>query len=117
MLEAPKLTIEKLITIDKSGMPKAPSLRQLIDKDVRELYIRDRTDTKEMYVKECIVIYYLGDPKSPAKQKGLILTSQDVRNTLYLYLICFLYTSSLSWRYTKNTAITWSFCKTAHETL
>lgn len=71
MLEAPKLTIEKLITIDKSGMPKAPSLRQLIDKDVRELYIRDRTDTKEMYVKECIVIYYLGDPKSPAKQKGL----------------------------------------------
>lgn len=71
MTEAPKLTIEKLITIDKSGMPKAPSLRQLIDKDVRELYIRDRTDTKEIYVKECIVIYYLGDPKSPAKQKGL----------------------------------------------
>lgn len=33
--------------------------------------------------------------------KGLILTSQDVRNTLYLYLICFLYTSSLSWQYTK----------------
>lgn len=71
MTEAPKLTIEKLITIDKSGMPKVPSLRQLIDKDVRELYIRDRTDTKEIYVKECIVIYYLGDPKSPAKQKGL----------------------------------------------
>lgn len=71
MTEAPKLTIEKLITIDKSGMPKAPSLRQLIDKDVRELYIRDRTDTKEIYIKECIVIYYLGDPKSPAKQKGL----------------------------------------------
>ena len=23
----------------------------------------------------------------------------------------------LSWQYTKNTAITWSFCKTAHETL
>ncbi len=35
-------------------------------------------------------------------KKVLFLTSQDVRNTLYLYLICFLYTSSLSWRYTKK---------------
>lgn len=65
-----KLNIEKLITIDDSGMPKAPSLRQLLDKDVRQLYSRDNTPNKDMYLKECGVIYYLGDPKSPPKQCG-----------------------------------------------
>lgn len=65
-----KLNIEKLITIDNTGMPQAPSLRQLFDKDVRQLYMRDKTPNKEMYIKECGVIYYLGDPKSPPKQCG-----------------------------------------------
>lgn len=65
-----KLNIEKLITIDNTGMPQAPSLRQLLDKDVRQLYMRDKTPNKEMYIKECGVIYYLGDPKSPPKQCG-----------------------------------------------
>ena len=66
-----KLTIDTLITIDDTGMPIAPNPRQLIDKDVRELYRRDTTKDKHKYVQECIVIYYLGDPKSPAKQAGL----------------------------------------------
>lgn len=66
-----KLTIDTLITIDDTGMPVAPNPRQLIDKDVRELYRRDTTKDKHKYVQECIVIYYLGDPKSPAKQAGL----------------------------------------------
>lgn len=66
-----KLTIEKLITVDESGMPKAPSVRQLLDKDVLALYSRDNTPDKRRYLGECGVIYYLGDPKSPAKQKGL----------------------------------------------
>lgn len=66
-----KLDIDKLISIDDNGMPIAPSIRQLLDKDVRELYKRDKSSNKEQYVKECIVIYYLGDPKSPAKQNGL----------------------------------------------
>lgn len=66
-----RLIIDTLITIDDSGMPTAPSLRQLIDKDVRELYTRDKDKDKKNYIKECIVIYYLGDPKSPAKQNGL----------------------------------------------
>lgn len=66
-----KLSIDTLITIDDNGMPKAPSLRQLLDKDVRELYISDKTPDKSQYVKECIVIYYLGDPNSPARQNGL----------------------------------------------
>ncbi|MBO7693035.1 MAG: hypothetical protein J6Y28_09600 [Acholeplasmatales bacterium] len=65
-----KLTIDSLITIDDSGMPAAPTIRQLIDKDVRTLYNRDKSKDKSMYIKECIVIYYLGDPKSPAKQTG-----------------------------------------------
>lgn len=66
-----KLTIDSLITIDENGMPTPPTTRQLIDKDVRTLYTRDKTKDKSMYIKECIVIYYLGDPKSPAKQSGL----------------------------------------------
>ena len=66
-----KLLIDSLINIDDSGMPQAPTTRQLIDRDVRELYRRDTSKDKQKYIKECIVIYYLGDPKSPAKQNGL----------------------------------------------
>lgn len=66
-----KLLIDYLINIDDSGMPQAPTIRQLVDRDVRELYRRDTSKDKQKYIKECIVIYYLGDPKSPAKQNGL----------------------------------------------
>ena len=66
-----KLLIDSLINIDDSGMPQPPKTRQLIDRDVRELYRRDASKDKHKYIKECIVIYYLGDPKSPAKQNGL----------------------------------------------
>ena len=38
---------------------------------IRELYRRDSSKDKQRYIQECIVIYYLGDPKSPAKQAGL----------------------------------------------
>ena len=66
-----KLLIDSLIVIDDNGMPKPPTIRQLIDKDIRELYNRDKTPDKKNYIAECIVIYYLGDPKSPARQAGL----------------------------------------------
>lgn len=66
-----KLTIDSLILIDESGMPKAPTIRQLMDIDARELYTRDKSKDKHNYIQECIVIYYLGDPKSPARQAGL----------------------------------------------
>lgn len=66
-----KLLIDTLIIIDDNGMPKAPTVRQLIDRDIRELYNRDKTVDKKNYIAECIVIYYLGDPKSPARQAGL----------------------------------------------
>lgn len=65
------IIIDTLITIDDTGMPVPPDTRQLLDKDVRELYRRDKTKNKTNYIKECIVIYYLGDPKSPARQSGL----------------------------------------------
>ena len=66
-----KLCIDTLITIDDNGMPQPPTTRQMIDKDVRMLYSRDKSKDKKNYIAECIVIYYLGDPKSPARQSGL----------------------------------------------
>ena len=66
-----KLLIDSLIEIDDSGMPKPPTTRNLLDRDVRELYRRDDSKDKHRYIAECMVIYYLGDPKSPARQSGL----------------------------------------------
>lgn len=66
-----KLDIDKLITVDDTGMPKAPNARQLLDKDVLQLYTRDNTPDKRKYIGDCGVIYYLGDPKGPCRQRGL----------------------------------------------
>lgn len=60
-----------MLTIDETGMPKAPTLRQIQDKDVALLWQRDTTKDKRKYIAEVGIIYYLGDPKSPAKQQGL----------------------------------------------
>ena len=68
---AKRLTIDSLLIIDDTGMPKPPTVRQLIDKDIQRLYTRDKTPDKKQYIAECIVIYQLGDPKSPARQSGL----------------------------------------------
>ena len=65
------VVIEKMITIDETGVPKFPNIRQIQDKDVALLWQRDTTKDKRKYIAECGVIYYLGDPKSPAKQQGL----------------------------------------------
>ena len=65
------VNIENMISIDDTGMPKAPSVRQIIDKDVLELWARDKSSDKRKYLQEAGVIYYLGDPNSPAKQQGL----------------------------------------------
>ena len=66
-----RIDIEKMIIIDDTGMPRAPGVRQLMDKDVLELWSRDKSKEKTKYLQEAGVIYYLGDPKSPAKQQGL----------------------------------------------
>ena len=63
--------INKLLTIDITGYPKPPDIRQIQDKDVMLLYTRDKHPEKENYIKEAGVIYYLGDPQSPARQQGL----------------------------------------------
>lgn len=65
------VVIEKMLTVDETGMPAAPNLRQLQDKDVALLWQRDTTKDKRRYIAEAGVIYYLGDPKSPARQQGL----------------------------------------------
>lgn len=66
-----QINIDKLLVIDETGMPKAPTLRQILDKDVALLWQRDATKDKRKYIAEAGVIYYLGDPKSPARQQGL----------------------------------------------
>ena len=71
MLMSKPILIDQLLTIDKTGMPAAPSITQLLDKDVRLLFVRDTSKNKEMYIKEVGVIYYLGDPKGPCLQEGL----------------------------------------------
>ena len=65
------ITIDTLLVIDDTGMPKPPGVRQLIDRDINSLYTRDKSPDKKRYVAEAIVIYQLGDPKSPARQSGL----------------------------------------------
>ena len=66
-----QINIDKILTVDETGMPKAPNLRQILDKDIALLWQRDTTKDKRKYIAECGVIYYLGDPKSPARQQGL----------------------------------------------
>jgi hypothetical protein len=70
-MDTSNVVLEKMLNIDETGMPKAPTLRQLQDKDVALLWQRDTTKDKRKYIAEVGVIYYLGDPKSPAKQQGL----------------------------------------------
>lgn len=66
-----KLIIDDMLNLDNTGMPQAPEIRQLVNKDLRQLWNRDKTADKTKYIAECIIIYYLGDPKSPARQAGL----------------------------------------------
>lgn len=42
-MQRDRLIIDNLLLIDENGMPEAPTIRQLIDKDVRELYTRDKS--------------------------------------------------------------------------
>ena len=60
-----------MLVVDDTGMPVPPTIRQLLDRDIRILYTRDKSKDKKQYIAECIVIYQLGDPKSPARQSGL----------------------------------------------
>ena len=65
------LDLDWMLTIDDTGMPQYPNVKQLLDKDVALLWTRDKTPDKMQYIKEVGVIYYLGDPKGPCLQEGL----------------------------------------------
>ena len=65
------LDLDWMLTIDETGMPQAPNMKQLLDKDVAILWTRDKSPDKIQYIKEVGVIYYLGDPKGPCLQEGL----------------------------------------------
>lgn len=65
------LVIEKMLTINESGEAQPPTIRQLQNKDVALLWSRDTSASKQRYKKEVGVIYYLGDPKGPARERGL----------------------------------------------
>lgn len=65
------LDLDWMLTVDDTGMPKAPTVKQLLDRDVALLWTRDKTPDKIQYIKEVGVIYYLGDPKGPCLQEGL----------------------------------------------
>lgn len=65
------LDLDWMLTIDDTGMPQAPNIKQLLDRDVALLWTRDKSPDKIQYIKEVGVIYYLGDPKGPCLQEGL----------------------------------------------
>ena len=46
------LIIENLISVDDTGIPKAPKINQIIDKDVFLLYSRDTSKDKKKYLQE-----------------------------------------------------------------
>lgn len=70
MLEVAPLDITGMLAVNDQGIPFAPNLYQIQNKDVKELYVRDITPNKTRYMQEVGVIYYLADPKSPANQMG-----------------------------------------------
>ena len=65
------ITIDSMLVVDDTGMPVPPTIKQLLDRDIRMLYTRDKSKDKKQYIAECIIIYQLGDPKSRARQPGL----------------------------------------------
>lgn len=106
------LELDWMLTIDETGMPKAPTLKQLLDRDVSLLYTRDKSPNKEMYIKEVGIIYYLGDPKGPCLQEGLSekeALKKLLRILIYLKIInlIFLFGNLLNDIITKKLELVW----------
>lgn len=106
------LELDWMLTIDETGMPKAPTLKQLLDRDVSLLYTRDKSPNKERYIKEVGVIYYLGDPKGPCLQEGLSekeALKKLLRILIYLKIInlIFLFGNLLNDIITKKLELVW----------
>lgn len=73
--ETAPLDLTGMISVNEQGIPYAPNLYQIQDREVRQLYYRNRAAdgiiNNTQYLKEAGVIFYLGDPKSPPNQMGL----------------------------------------------
>ena len=65
------ITIDSMLVVDDTGMPVPPTIKQLLDRDIRMLYTRDKSKDKKQYIAKSNIIYQHGDPKSPARQSGL----------------------------------------------
>lgn len=40
------ITIDSMLVVDDTGMPVPPTIRQLLDRDIRTLYTRDKVKIK-----------------------------------------------------------------------
>ena len=41
------ITIDSMLVVDDTGMPVPPTIRQLLDRDIRTLYTRDKSKDKK----------------------------------------------------------------------
>lgn len=65
------IKIEDMLSVDNDGNILPPNLRQILNKKVQELYLRDKDPKKTKYKQEAGFIYYIADLKSPCNQQGL----------------------------------------------
>lgn len=66
-----KFDLHRMITVDETGAPKAPTIEQLQDKDLLMMFTSDKSRDKQEYMKKVGVMYYLGNPNSTPQQRGL----------------------------------------------
>lgn len=59
MLMSKPILIDQLLTIDKTGMPAAPSITQLLDKDVRLLLLEIVLRIKKCILKKLVLFNIL----------------------------------------------------------
>ena len=83
--------IDSLLTINKTGMPEAPNLIQLLDKDVKLLYLRDKSKNKEMYIKG-LEMYYaernkLYDTANKAVERALENNDMEMLKCTYNFIL------------------------------
>lgn len=68
-----KVNIDKIISVDESGMPCAPNPRQLLDKDVLALYSRDKTQDKKDILLNVGLFIILETQKVLVDKKGVVI--------------------------------------------
>lgn len=67
-----KFNLHHILNFDSNGNVADLTTEQLLDKDVRALFMDHKANNDmEGYKNICGVIYYMGDPNSPPSQEGL----------------------------------------------